>query len=80
MWQYKKGLEVQFLLLVIEAMNGVLDHNSALQGYTGLGATWSNDMNLLRIMPLVQDQSLDLLISSPAHYHCATDASSDRGI
>ena len=25
-------------------------------------------------MPLVQDQSLDLLISSPARYHCTTDA------
>ena len=25
-------------------------------------------------MPLVQDQSLDLYTSSPAHYHCATDA------
>ena len=28
---------------------------------------------LLWIMPLVQDQSLDLLTSSPARYHCATD-------
>ena len=25
-------------------------------------------------MPLVQDRSFDLLTSSPAHYHCATDA------
>ena len=29
---------------------------------------------LLGIMPLVQDRSLDLLISSPARYHCTTDA------
>ena len=28
---------------------------------------------LLRIMPLVQDGSLDLLTSSPARYHCTTD-------
>ena len=28
---------------------------------------------LLWIMPLVQDQSLNLLTSSPVHYHCATD-------
>ena len=27
-------------------------------------------------MPLVQDQSLDLLTSSPTCYHCTTDASS----
>ena len=26
-------------------------------------------------MPLTQDQSLDLLVSSPARYHCTTDAS-----
>ena len=29
---------------------------------------------LLWIMPLVQDRLLDLLASSPAHYHCATAA------
>ena len=34
---------------------------------------------LLRIMPLMQDRSLDLLISSPARYHCATDAPLDAG-
>ena len=27
-------------------------------------------------MPLVQDQSLDLLTRSPAHYHCTMDAPS----
>ena len=29
---------------------------------------------LLWIMPLMQERSLDLLISSPAHYHCTTAA------
>ena len=29
---------------------------------------------LLWIVPLVQDQSLDMLTSIPARYHCATDA------
>ena len=29
---------------------------------------------LVCIMPQVQDQSLDLLTSSHAHYHCATDS------
>ena len=27
-------------------INGVLDHDSAQLIYTGLGATWTNDMNL----------------------------------
>ena len=45
-------------------MNGLLGYDSALEGYTGLKTTWVND------------QSLDLLTSSPAHYHCATDAPS----
>ena len=44
-------------------MNGVLSHDSALEGYTGLG-----------IMPLVQDQSLNLFTSSQKHYHSITDA------
>ena len=26
-------------------MNGVLSHDSALQSYTGPGATWANEMN-----------------------------------
>ena len=30
---------------------------------------------LLWILPLEQDRSFDLLASSPAHYHCTTDAS-----
>ena len=46
-------------------MIGVLDHDSALQGYTGPGTTWKNEMNLLGIMPLAQDRSLGLLTSSP---------------
>ena len=33
---------------------------------------------LLWIMPLAQDQSLDLLASSPALYHCTTDASTNQ--
>ena len=37
-----------------------------------------NEMNLLWIMPLVQDRSLDLLTSSPARYHCTTDAPEAR--
>ena len=35
---------------------------------------------LLWIMPLVQDRSLHLLISSLSRYHCATDAPSLNGI
>ena len=27
-------------------MNGVLGHNSALEGYTGLGKTWANEMSV----------------------------------
>ena len=30
-------------------------------------------MNFHNNMPLVQDRSLDLLISSPTRYHCAAD-------
>ena len=30
-------------------------------------------------MPLAHDRSLDLLASSPARYHCTTDASSHWG-
>ena len=33
---------------------------------------------LLWIMPLVQDWSIDLVISSPASYHCTTNASPPR--
>ena len=46
-------------------MNGVLSHDSALQGCTGPGITWANEMNLLFIMILAQDHSLDLMTSSP---------------
>ena len=28
-------------------MNGVLDHDSALSGYTGPGTTWANEMNFV---------------------------------
>ena len=48
-------------------MIGVLIHDSALYGYTGPGTTWANWMNLVRIMPLVQNRSLNLLISSPLY-------------
>ena len=40
------------------------------------GHNLANEMKLLLIMPLMQDHSLDLLSSSPARYHCATDAPS----
>ena len=33
-----------FLVGVEKWMNGVLGHNSALQGYAGSGTTWANDM------------------------------------
>ena len=38
------------------------------------GTTCANEMNLLRILSLVQDRSLDLLTSSSARYHWAMDA------
>ena len=55
----------------VPLMSPILDHNAALHllGYLGLGTTWANEMNLLRILPLVQDRSLDLLTSSPPRYH-----------
>ena len=28
-------------------MDGVLDHDSALQGYTGPGITWANEINFV---------------------------------
>ena len=30
-----------------DEMIGVLGHDSALYGYTGLGTTWANDMNFV---------------------------------
>ena len=48
----------------------VLGHDSALVRHN-LGV---NEMNLLWIMALVQDRSLNLLTSSPARYHCSKDA------
>ena len=56
--------------------NGILGHNTEVQGYTGPWTTWANEMNFVMNMPLVQDPSLDLLSSSPAHYHSTTERSS----
>ena len=55
------------------SFNGARGHDAALQGYTGPGRTWANEINFA-IMTLMQDRSLDLLTSSPAHYQCATGA------
>ena len=41
-------------------MIGVSGRNSALEGYTGPGTTWTNEMNLVWIMPQVQAQSFDV--------------------
>ena len=54
-------------------MNGVLGHDSAL--YTGKGTTLANEINFV-VNPQVRDHSLNLLTSSPAHYHYAMDAPS----
>ena len=51
-------------------INSVLGHDSLRVDYTGTGTTWANEMNI----PQVQDRSSDVLTSSPARYHCATDA------
>ena len=55
-------------------MIGILGHDCALSEYTGSGTSWTNGMNLLWNMPLVQARSLNLLTSSSAHYKCITDA------
>ena len=47
-----------------------------LWGYTRPGTTWANEMNLVQLMPQVQDKLLDLLTCSPVCYHCATAAPS----
>ena len=67
------------MLINVKWMNErCLGYNHALNSYIGHRTTWANEMNfvlnLLWIMPLVQDRSLNLLTSSPACYHCATDA------
>ena len=43
-------------------------------GILGRGQPGRMRWILLCIMPQVQDRSLDLLSSSPARYHCTTDA------
>ena len=53
-------------------MNFALGQGSTL--YCAGDNLWLMRWILLWIMPLVQDQSLDLLISSPSRYHCVTDA------
>ena len=60
--------------LMNESMIGVLGHDSALSGYTGPGTTWVNGINFVMNHALAQDRSLDLMVSSPAHYHCTMDA------
>ena len=45
-------------------LNGVLSYNSTLLGYTGLGTTWANEMNLVWIM--LQDHWINHFISSIA--------------
>ena len=54
-------------------MNGVLDQDPALT-ILGRGQPGAYEMNFVMIHALVQDRSIDLLTSSPARYHCATDA------
>ena len=34
-------------LPVSDEMNGILRHDSAVQGYTGPGSTWTNEMNFV---------------------------------
>ena len=58
----------EIIQLLHISMNGALGHDSALQGYTGPGTTWADEMNFVMNHALVQDRSLDLLISSPARY------------
>ena len=58
-------------------MNGVLVLDSALKGYTGLGDNLADGMNFgMNHAPGVESiaRPVDLLTSSPMHYHCATDA------
>ena len=55
-------------------MNGVLGHNSALQGYTGLGTNWANEMNFVTNHAAGAWSIADLLASSPEYYHSAMDA------
>ena len=52
------------MVVFTKEMNSVLGHNSALYGYTGPGTTLANEMNLLWIMPQVQDRSLDIQLQS----------------
>ena len=52
-----------------------LGNVSAPKGYTGPGTTWANEMNVVMniAISLVQDRSLDLLISSEARFDCDID-------
>ena len=54
-------------------MNGVLSHDSTMSGYTGPGHPRLMGWISLWIIRLVQDQSLDVLTSSPACYYYTTD-------
>ena len=73
-WMWKALMNSDLYKDVVNEMNTVLGHDSALQGYFGPGTNWANEMNFVMNHPLVQDRSLDLLTSSPVCYHCATDA------
>ena len=53
---------------------GVLDHDSALQGYTGPGTTRANDMNFVMNHAPGAWSIFNLLTSIPARYHCTTEA------
>ena len=44
----KNGPECRInCIATINEMNGVQGHNFALQGYTGPGTTWDNEMNFV---------------------------------
>ena len=62
----------RFIDLINKWTNGVLGHDSALEGCTGQGIKWANWMILVCIMPQVQDRSLGLLTCSPVR--CAMAA------
>ena len=53
---------------VLYEMSGDLGHDSALKGYTGPGTSWA-EINFVNYAP-DQDQSLNLLTSSPLSYGC----------
>ena len=49
--------------------HGVVGHNATLEGYSGPGSTWANEMNLFWVMPHMQDRSFDQL---PGDYLAVT--------